>query len=111
WHLSGQRDFAITLPVMHRYAKGAERALGYLTNLGVLRATLAEEATVEDFLGDVTDALFEMLEARELPFPLLAQRLRHDRRDANSPLMQIGFNHELLEAGATRLGDCDLQPL
>jgi len=111
WHLSGERDFAITLPVMHRHAKGAERALGYLTNLGVLRSTLDEEARIEDFLGDVTDALFEMLEARELPFPLLAQRLARHRRDPQSPLMQVGFNHEVAHPGATRLGDCDLQPL
>ena len=111
WHLSGERDFALTMPVMHRHAPGAERALGYLTNLGVLRATLDEAASIESFLGDVTDGLFEMLEARELPFPLLAQRLQRDRRDPQSPLMQIGFNHEVSQAGAIRLGDCLLQPL
>jgi hypothetical protein len=111
WHLSGQRDFAITLPVMHRHVPGCERALGYLTNLGVLRATIDGDATLEDFLGEVTDALFEMLEARELPFPLLAQRVKRDRRDPQPPLMQVGFNHEVAQAGATRLGDCALRPL
>jgi hypothetical protein len=111
WHLSGQRDFAITLPVMHRNAPGCERALGYLTNLGALRAAIDADSRIEDFLGEVTDALFEMLEARELPFPLLAQRLKRDRRDPQSPLMQVGFNHEVARAGATRLGDCALQPL
>jgi hypothetical protein len=111
WHFSRQRDFALTLPVMHRHAKDAERALGYLTNLGVLRSTLDEDATIEDFLGDVTDALFEMLEARELPFPVLAQRLKRDRRDPQSPLMQVGFNHEFAQAGPARLGDCELQAL
>jgi hypothetical protein len=110
WHLGGERDFAITLPVMHRQ-EGAASALGYLTNLGVLRSSVDASASIEDFLGEVTDALFDLLEARELPFPVLAQRLQRRRRDPQSPLMQVGFNHEVMRPAETRLGDCVLQPL
>jgi hypothetical protein len=111
WQLSGQRDFAITLPVMHRSVPSCERALGYLTNLGALRAAIDPDHRIDDFLGEVTDALFDVLESRELAFPLLGQRLKRDRRDPQPPLMQVGFNHEVAQAAATRLGDCMLQPL
>jgi hypothetical protein len=110
WHCSGQADFAVTLPVMNRHADGAEHALGFFTNLGVVRSSIDAEASVADFLGRVTDEMFDMLETHELPFPLVAARLKRDRRDPQTPLMQIGFNHEATRSSATLLGDCALQP-
>jgi hypothetical protein len=111
WHCSGQADFAVTLPVTNRHGAADERALGYLTNLGVARSSIDAEATVTDFLGSVTDELFDVLEARELPFPLVAQRLKRDRRDPGTALMQVGFGHEFATMAATRLGDCTLRPV
>ncbi len=109
WRYSGQNDFGVSIPVTNRSGHGIERCLGYLTNLGIVRSRVDAEQSVTDFIASVTDQLLDVLDACEVPFPVVAKQLKRSGEDLQGPLLQIGFNYIKSNPRSWRFGESELQ--
>jgi amino acid adenylation domain-containing protein len=108
---SGQADFGVSLPVSNRASLEAAAAVGYLTNLGVVRFDIRRGATVQGFLEAVQDQLFDVMEGAALPFPLLSKGMKRVGENIQGPLLQVGFGYAGHAATQLRLGDQLLTPV
>ncbi|WP_428510427.1 non-ribosomal peptide synthetase [Roseateles sp.] len=109
WRNTGQTDFGISLPVSNRDAPGTDRAIGYLTNLGILRARIDARKSLSSLLASTSEGLFDLLDERQLPFPVLVRALKRSRQDLQGPLMQIAFNYQRLARQDMRCGEAVLR--
>jgi amino acid adenylation domain-containing protein len=88
---SGQDDFAVGSPMANRSRPDTQGLIGYFINMVALRADLAGNPTVHDFLSRVREGCLEAMEHQEIPLEILIPAL-HLRRDASrSPLFQVMF--------------------
>jgi|GEM_PF-313343 len=86
---TGQRDVLVGSPVSLRGGvPGSQGAVGYYVNPVVLRTDLGGEPTAAALLARSRAATQAALEHRELPFAVLAERLRPRRDTDRSPLFQ-----------------------
>ncbi|MEO6192910.1 MAG: AMP-binding protein, partial [Thermoanaerobaculia bacterium] len=85
---TGQEDFAVGAPVAGRTLPELGPLVGYFANALALRADLSGEPSFERLLERTRRAALEGMEHGELPFPLVAERLRPVRDPARSPIFQ-----------------------
>jgi amino acid adenylation domain-containing protein len=85
---SSQEDFAVGTPSSLRSAEPLRDVVGYLVNPIALRADLTGEPEVGGWLGRVRRGALEAFEHRDLPFPLLAERLQPQRDPSRTPVFQ-----------------------
>ncbi len=104
---SGQQDFLVGFPISGRAQDhlGArlENVVGYLVNPVALRADLAGDPTVEGWLRRVRRTALGAFEHQDLPFALLAERLRPDRDASRDALVQVMFALEKGPSGLAAL--------
>ena len=110
WRYGGRPDFGISLPVSHRDSPRTARAIGYHTNLALVRSGLRAGAAVKEFLAEVHGSLLDVLDECDVPFPAVTKQLQQQGRSLNGPLMQLGFSHGALAHTTLRLGDARLRP-
>lgn len=89
---SGQRDFAIGVPVAGRTEMETERLIGCFMNILVIRAAMGTADSFEQALDRVRRAALEAYEHQEVPFEKLVQELRPERSANRWPLFQVMFN-------------------
>jgi amino acid adenylation domain-containing protein len=111
WRYSGQDDFGVCMPVANRSSEDMQKVVGYLTNLSVVRGRVKPTQTVAQFIGTVTEQLWDVLDACALPFPLLARHIKRLGGDLQGPLLQIGFSHVLADDEPLEIGAAQLYPL
>jgi amino acid adenylation domain-containing protein len=109
WRYSNQRSFGIVVPVSNRELAGADRTIGYLTNLGVVACHVDPMQRIAGFITSVQSELFDVLECRELPFPLVAKGGKRIGKNLQGPFLQIGFGHAWASGTTCSIGDCELQ--
>ncbi len=85
---TGQEDFAVGAPVAGRTLPELGPLVGYFVNALALRADLSGEPSFERLLERTRRAALEGMEHGDLPFPLIAERLRPVRDPARSPIFQ-----------------------
>jgi acyl-CoA synthetase (AMP-forming)/AMP-acid ligase II/acyl carrier protein len=85
---TGQEDFAVGAPVAGRTLPELGPLVGYFVNALALRADLSGEPSFERLLERTRRVALEGMEHGELPFPLVAERLRPVRDPARSPIFQ-----------------------
>jgi amino acid adenylation domain-containing protein len=108
---SGQEDFAVGSPVANRTRPETERVLGYFVNMLVLRANLAGNPSVREFLQRVRAVSLEAFENQEIPLEVLIPTLKPERDASRAPLFQAMFilqNNALPHVGSL---DLTLSPL
>ncbi|MEA2695243.1 MAG: hypothetical protein QOJ16_4630, partial [Acidobacteriota bacterium] len=88
---TGQVDFAVGAPVAGRARAALTDLPGYLVNAVVLRADLTGEPTFAEHLERTGRSVAAALAHQDLPFALLAERLRPLRDPGRSPLFQAFF--------------------
>ncbi len=88
---SGQEDFAVGSPAAGRPLPELAGLVGYFVNVIALRTDLRGEPRFADLLARTQRAVLAGLEHGDLPFPLLAERLRPARDPARSPVFQALF--------------------
>jgi amino acid adenylation domain-containing protein len=88
---TGQEDFAVGAAVAGRPLPELAGLVGYFVNVLPLRADLAGEPGFGELLDRARGAALEGMEHGDLPFPLIAERLRPVRDPARSPLFQTAL--------------------
>jgi len=109
WKVSGQVDFGVNLPVSNRGGKELQQVIGYFTNVGIVRAQIDPMQAVSQFLARLNEQWWDLLDACELPFPLLAKQVRRRGGDLQAALMQVGFNHLVKDDSVLALGTAQLR--
>ncbi len=84
---SGQEDFLVGAPTAGRTSGGGRLAgvVGYFVNPVALRADLAGDPTVREWLARVRATALGAFAHQDLPFALLAERLQPDRDPGRPP--------------------------
>jgi amino acid adenylation domain-containing protein len=88
---TGEDDLLVGVPTDGRERPELSELVGYLVNPVVVRADLAGDPAFAAALARVRAAALAAFERREMPFPLLVERLQPERAAGRSPLFQTLF--------------------
>ncbi|WP_167488528.1 non-ribosomal peptide synthetase [Nocardia terpenica] len=90
--LSGQRDFAIGVPVAGRRHREVEDLIGFFVNSVVLRADLAGNPSFSELLDRVRTSTLDAYEHQDVPFETLVKTLAPERDLSTTPLFRVYLN-------------------
>jgi amino acid adenylation domain-containing protein len=110
WQHGQRRELLISLPLDVRDPE-AMGEVGYLMNVGILRIGIDAAATVETLVDQVSDRLFELLENRQVPYPVLVRALKGRREDLAAALLRLAFKYEWKSSPEWRFGQATLHPV
>ena len=91
YRLTGAEDIIIGTPALARKKSQFLRILGDFINSLPLRAFLASDMKFCDLVQQLHQTVREGINAQEIPFSLLVQRLQPDRDPSRSPLFDCFF--------------------
>jgi amino acid adenylation domain-containing protein len=91
--LAGQEDVVVGVPIADtgRSSAALREAIGYFVNAVPVRGDLREDRGFAGLLERTREAVAGALAHAELPFPVLAERLRPERAAGITPLFQTLF--------------------
>lgn len=88
---SGQTDILVGTPTWGRgHARFAD-LVGFFVNPVVFRTQMGSDLTFGDLLLRLRGRVLEVWKHQDFPFPLLVQRLSHERIEGRPPLFQAAF--------------------
>ncbi len=97
---SGQTDVLLGAPTSGH----TSRRVGYLVNPVVLRSDLSGSPSFSAFLSRVRETVNGALRHRDLPFPVLVERLQPERDPSRPPIFQVMLTFQRAFRGAGDLG-------
>jgi amino acid adenylation domain-containing protein len=100
---AGTRDVVLGVPVANRSQRGfpakqLESMVGPLVNTVVLRVPVDGRPTLRGLMGRVRDAVAHAWENQHVPFESVVERIAPDRDLSRSPLYQVLFDFQVLDA-------------
>jgi amino acid adenylation domain-containing protein len=91
FRISGTEDVVVGTPVFGRTKPEFLRTVGNFVNSLAIRARLSDTMTFADLLAQLRQTVLEAIDAQELPFPMLVQRLQPKRESGRSPIFDTFF--------------------
>ena len=91
---SGERDFAIGIPVSLRNRPELDGMIGCFINMLAIRMDLRDLPSFEEFVVRVRDRVLDAMEYAETPFESVVARVASDRSIDHMPLFQSLFSFE-----------------
>ena len=88
---TGQHDISIGCAISNREQVGAEPLIGCFVNLLICRTSLDGNPSFRDLLRRVREAAIGAYAHQTLPFEMLVEELKPERRLSQTPLFQILF--------------------
>ncbi len=95
---TGQTDILVGSPAAGRTHAGFAPLVGYFVNPLVMRGDLTGEPTFAAFLARVRETALDAFTHQDYPFPLLVERLQPTRDPSRSPLFQVMFVLQNMQA-------------
>jgi amino acid adenylation domain-containing protein len=89
---AGQDDLAVGSPVAGRNRAETEGLIGFFVNTLVLRGDLSGSPSFTELLGRERQATLEAFGHQDLPFALLVEALRPERRSGRYPFVEVLFS-------------------
>ena len=105
---SGQRDFAVGVPIANRHHQASEELVGTLVNTLALRFDLGGDPSFLELLAQVRETALAAYAHQDLPFEQLVATLDLQRDLSHGPLFQVMFDFINVATPATQLGDLSL---
>ncbi|MDR6373311.1 amino acid adenylation domain-containing protein, partial [Chryseobacterium bernardetii] len=109
---SGQDDLIVGTPVANRHYPGLENMIGFFVNTLVLRQKLDFNASIRDFINDVSAGVLRGQIHQDLPFEKLVNALNIEPDSSRHPLFQVMFGFQGGDSGAKETDgkDCFFHP-
>ncbi|WP_242691354.1 non-ribosomal peptide synthetase [Lysobacter enzymogenes] len=95
---SGEKDIVIGTAVANRPHRALEQVVGFFANTLVMRQRMRERQDFRSLLREARDAFLADHEHQQLPFELLVDALKPERKLAANPLFQIMLVLQNLES-------------
>jgi non-ribosomal peptide synthetase component F/acyl carrier protein len=86
---TGEDDIMISTPIANRTRVEIEGLIGYFVNMIVLRSNLSGNPTFRDFLRHVREVALNAYDHQDLPFELLVEEFRPERKGTQTPFFQV----------------------
>jgi len=106
--LAGQREVVVGAPTVGRGGREFDGTAGYFVNPVALRLELGGDATFADGLERARRTALDAFELRDLPFPLLVERLLPSRDPSRSPIFQAMLVYQSAPPGGEGLAPFSL---
>ncbi|MDO8910155.1 MAG: amino acid adenylation domain-containing protein [Pseudohongiella sp.] len=94
WRYARQRQFVVGLPGSGRPDAAADNAVGMFVNTLAFPASINEHSSVNEFLQQIRDQLFEVQAHSDYPFSALLGALNISHRANRNPLFDVMFSYE-----------------
>jgi hypothetical protein len=88
---TGQEDILVGTPIANRNHIETEGLMGFFLNTLVLRTNISGIQSFLEILRAVRDVALQAYENQELPFEMVVDKLRPERRLSYNPLFQVLF--------------------
>jgi amino acid adenylation domain-containing protein len=86
---TGEDDIMISTPIANRTRVEIEGLIGCFVNMIVLRSNLSGNPTFRDFLRHVREVALDAYDHQDLPFELLVEEFRPERKGNQTPFFQV----------------------
>jgi amino acid adenylation domain-containing protein/FkbM family methyltransferase len=107
---SGQKDFAVGMPVANRRAVEAESLIGFFVNTLAVRARLAGRSlTFRRLIGRMRESALGAFANQDVPFERLVEEVQPERSLDHTPLVQTLFALQNAPEGAIELPGLSLE--
>ncbi|MGF6191971.1 amino acid adenylation domain-containing protein [Serratia sp. 2723] len=106
--LAGQQDLTIGTPVANRQVAESEDMVGFFVNTLAMRIDLSAAPTVAELLSQVRELTLSAQEHQALPFDQVVELIQPQRSMDKTPLFQVMFAWENLDAVAPTLAGLDV---
>jgi amino acid adenylation domain-containing protein len=108
---AGQEDFVLGAGIANRNSLATEGLIGCFVNFLPLRADLARVQTVRELLRAVREEMLAAHAHQDIPFEVLLEKLRPERRPGHPPLFQVTFFFQNVPRPNVELPGLSLKPL
>jgi amino acid adenylation domain-containing protein len=108
--LSGQPEILVGFPIANRKRLEIQDLIGFFVNTLVLGARFSVGLRFHDLLRSTHEAALGAHVNQELPFGRLVKELQPARQTSHSPLVQVAFVYQNLEAASWNLPGLRLTP-
>lgn len=91
YRYTGQVDVAVGSPIANRTRHELEPLIGFFVNTLVIRTDLSGKPTFHEVLGRVRQTALDAYSNQDVPYELVVESLRPERRSGNNPLFNVMF--------------------
>jgi hypothetical protein len=110
-YYSHQEEIVVGIDVANRNRAETERLIGFFVNQLVLRVSIAESLTFQEFLQRVKSATLDAYSHQDLPFDLLVTNLNPKRSLNSSPFFQVKVVLESIHPTSFDFPELTINPL
>jgi amino acid adenylation domain-containing protein len=108
---SGQSRFAVGVPFSLRDTPALDHTVGCLINTLPIACRMERCESFGDLLEQVSATVARAIVHRHVPFDSIVSRLRCDRTQSHTPLVQVAFSYDEVGPATAELGDAVLEDL
>jgi len=109
YRYSGQEDFVVGAPVANRLHPDLQNLIGPFINTLALRFDLSGSPTFRELLAHFSGTFRVAYEHQDVPFELVVERTRPERRAGQQPLFQVMFAMRDIAADALEVPGATLR--
>lgn len=91
YRYSGESDLVVGTDVANRDRAETEALIGFFVNLLALRVNVSGTLQFQELLGQVRETVLNALAYQDIPFEMLAEHLRFERKGNQTPLIRVLF--------------------
>jgi amino acid adenylation domain-containing protein len=108
---TGSDDLVVGTPVSGRRYPEISRLIGFFSNTLTLRTDASGDPTFRELIDRVKTTTVEAQVHQELPFEKLVEVLNPERTGSRSPIFQVMFGFDVVNADPLQLAGCQVETL